>query len=479
VISDSTCGPSPEQPGMIESLPSASQDFVRSLGGDYGLTSVLLYAAGAQAGRKGHSLQLGPSAPIVRPTLFLLPFAPPGYGKSLGTEKVFAPNYELEKESGARQLKHRRKYEAAITIRKWMINDLDKAARQEPDNKDLRKRLSRVRSGLRAQIAALQRKANWNGRSISTDVTLAGMRDELWQAPDTNASLILADGRHFLEKLLGTSSGVATSGLRSLLLSGFSGDTLRFVKSSGTREIVLKDPQLTIMAAGQSDLGHRLFNSEGYAESGLGSRFLAFFFDRLDAPHGELGTELAKAWKDQIRRIASSKMANSRAVRWELDTAARARLKLSFSAFRELASASHISSLRSGFWSRAGEQLQRLTLVRALIGWQEGANPIISEEIVYGAQIFLAHAWNHLEKGITLSSLPIVPQKEVEQLRQAIRNAGGELPTEPTKRTSDRYGLSKEKVRKIASLCPTLFQVKDKPRGGQRGRPMEIVALVE
>lgn len=476
--SDSTIGATSEVPELIQSLPSACQDFARSLGGDHGVTTALMVAAVAQAARKRHSFQLGPHAPVVRPNLYVMLFAPPGHGKSRGVHHVFAPNYELEAESASRQQRRSMEFEAAITRRKWRIADLEEVAKKEKDDKELRRRVSKLQSRIRAEIERFDRCARWSGKSIATDVTPAGIRNELWKAPDGNASLILADGRHLVEQLLGSKASLGSSGLLTPLLNAFSGDTLRFVRASGPREIEIRDPRLSVMAAVQSDLGTRLLSSKGYADSGLASRFLVFFFDVLDAPHGDADPELAQAWSRLIKGIASPSGKKEQAVSWDVDGGAKERLRTCFSMFDGLASEVHASPLREAFWSRAGEQLQRLSLVRALMEKQTGPRPTITEESVYGAQVFLAHAWNHLEKGIALGCRPTVPHEDVERLRQAIHDAGGSLPLNPRKRERDAFGLSKSHVEKIVSLCPRVFAIGEKSRGGRRGRPLKVVELV-
>lgn len=480
-MSTDSTGRSAALPPLLNSLPLALRDFARSLGGDYGLNTVLIYGAVSQAARKGYSFQLGPTASSVPPSLYLMPCAPPAYGKSHGTKRIFAPNYDLEQEMVARQKLVREESAVEIERRRWELADWAEKARKAKGNRSYRRLVARHRSRISAQIEKCKAAAAWSGRSIASDATEAGLLACLSESPDAYSSLILGDGRKLASNLLRLGQSFSGSGVRDVLLNGFPGDELRIIRAGGIRHRTLKDPRLTTVMAVQSDLGERLLGTNEFVTSGLSSRFLTFFFTEVDSAHGEPDPALAATWKELITLVASRSDSTRGPLRVEADSTAAANLRECFSQFREMAGDEQAGGARALFLERAGEQLQRLCLVRALMETRAGELPVITNEVVDSAVVFLYHAWCHLQKGIASASRPSVPVEEVEQLRQAITDAEGEFPVDPKRRIPAMLSFSKAKVEKIAALFATEFVIRGaKGKDGvkrKRGGPVRVVAL--
>lgn len=476
---DSTSG-SQHLPPLVECLPGTKQAFARSLGGNHGFNTIAMIVAAAHAAKKGHGFQLHASAPLVTPNVYAMLCAPPALGKSRSKKDTWAPITQLEEESEAAQEELKRMLDAKITRCRWTLWDLDRLGKE---TKSDRRRLAKHRSRVQAQIHQHKRRASWGGRSISTDVTPAGIRNELWQSPDEYASLILPDGRHLAEQLLLPASNSCRSALLQILLSGFSTDDMQFSRASGITRMDLDDPRLSVMIALQPDLGLKLIGSPAYAASGLSSRFLAFFFEKLDEPHRSPEAVMADMWTKALRSIASPKRPAIERLLWRPDSTAEENIQQCFTDFAELALESNPIPLKAKFWERAGEQLERLTLILGMMSWSEGESTMIGNDAVEGAKLVLAHAWQHLEQAIETTNRPTEPLEDVARLRQAIRDAGGEFPVDPKRRGPAMLDFSKAKVEKIAALAPSEFTIRrTKPKGGEKrkpGGPRKVVAFAE
>lgn len=476
---DSATGSGALRP-LDESLSTEVQAFVRSLGGDYALNTVLAWGAISQAARKAYGCQLGPSSPLVQPSLYLMVCAPPTHGKSHGTDRIFAPNYALEQLTVERQNIIRDRSAEEIERRQWELGDWNEKAKKAKGDRRYRQQVARHRGRIRRQIEEYRKKSSWNGRSILTDTTRAALLTALADSPDEYASLISGDGRKLASDLLERGQSPSGRGIRDILLNGFCGDELRVVRDNGVRHRELEHPRLTTVIAVQSDLGQRLLASREFQNSGLGSRFLTFFFEKLDSAHQEPDPASAATWKKLITSIANGKDELQDRIRIEVDPRAAAGLRSGLEFFREMGTGEQVGSPRAEFWARAGDQLQRLCLVRALMETRAGERPVITREVVKAAGLFHHHAWAHLRKGLARANRPSVPTEDVEKLRQAIKDAGGEFPVDPKYRTPAMLTFSKAKIETIAALAPKEFTIRrTEPKGGKRkrGRPMEVVAF--
>lgn len=469
-------------PDLIDTMPTWLHPLVKGLQVDSSLAVANLLSAISSIAGKG--LVLVDGSRRTYPNLFITYGCPPAFGKSIVQDQVFAPVNRIETEQRDRLRSvvsvsllakiHEISYEIA-KIRKTF---------SQLDEDGVRDACEEI-AGLDLEVLDIKTKLARTGIFLINDATPAGLKKDLATTPNHYVAMILSDGRELLSRLSEDHYKTQAGSLCQILLNAYSGDRLTISRATGTRHHVIDAPRMTLLALAQTDILCKFFAFEANHQSGLASRLL--FFESLSSGMrpGNLSPRMQEEWADQVGQIHSmvsecppteneeTPDAPARPVEIHFSENARSMVAKSETTFSRLAREAE-DRRQEVMWDRAGEQLRRLALCRAMLRKDFHISRQVNRDDVKAARLILKYSiTTFLHLCDRTSNAATLPQ-EVLDLQNLVKKAGGSLELNSIVDGS----LSSRKARMIARSNPKVFSLKN-ARTGRVGKPRKIICLKE
>ena len=468
----------PRITSLLQCLPEALRDIASSTGSDPDLMAATMFQAASCAAAKNWISTRSTRRLQQYPNLYVLTVTPPAAGKSAVIQSVFEPIRKIEVETMRESERKKLNLDARIKQNKWEIQEIEKAikAGDSQPGSNHRKKASKAIAKLGVYNEQLRHDSLFLGNLIVTDASPAGIKQDLFLAPDHYIAMVQPDARDFLKGLCQPKDDAKAGGTRQFLLHLFSGDRIVISRGSGKRRRSLENPIITCCLMAQTDMALSFLAKAENSESGLVSRFLTLEFPHPTTPARTPSPNLAQRWENVIRTIYRRKLENSQPVKVRFDP--QAEKCLDGLTHEYLKKAVSSGDAPAATMQRAGEQIGRLALVRALmrLAVSQGAkidqSPCIVIEDVEAAEALFKISLATQKKILSQAWRTRAAAPAARKLELLLEKNGGSIPLSEV----PKHGMGRQAVKTLIAEVPELFGIKKK-KTELRGQPPKEVYL--
>lgn len=473
--------PTPQKPPktFVDCLPEWLQEIARGAGSHPELIAATMFQATSCIAAKTYVGIGGKGSRKHHTNLYTLTLTPPAGGKSTVLDTIFAPARKLERVTMKKVEKKRLKIEARITRLKLEIKRLTKKVREMLDelaaNEEINQQ-TRIIAKKQQKVAMLAEESLWLGNLIVNDVTPAGIKQELDIAPDNYNAFVQPDAREFLAILSKERKDPKAGAVRQFKLHLFSGDPIIISRGSGKRRRHLPEPRISLTLMAQTDIGLGFIATAENVQSGLLSRFLILNFPEATKPPRTLPPHLAQRWHSVLEEIYRRKRDQSAPIELHLDHEADCRLREIGNNYRQQADGQTLAIASA--MNRAGEQIGRLAVVRALLRLastgklKSCASPTVILEDVQAAICFFRLCLDMLKQSLDTVWRERTADPDVVKLTRLLKRNNGAMRLD----SLPDHGTKGKKARELADELPDIFGIR-KVQTGKKGRPAHEVYL--
>jgi hypothetical protein len=256
------------------------------------------------------------------------------------------------------------------------------------------------------------------------------------------------------------------------LLHLFSGDPITILRATGQQVRNIENGRLTCVLMVQTDAGTKFLKAPENSSSGLLSRFIMLAFDEKPPIPQPMSNSLRERWNRLLGNIYRRRFPASEPVKLMFDEPAKRLFEQTRDAYRQQADEGE--GCLTATLLRAGEQIGRLALVRALMRLgligriDEMKRPTVTLEDVEAATTIFRIALRDMRGAVeeTLDSDGL-------RLLECLKAMEGPLPLKDAK----EHGFTERMLKEIVGGRPDLLEIARWKRKGKRGQPPLAVFL--